>query len=556
MSSVLSRVGAAAAVLVLVFNAFFFLWRHENGPGLVLYGRSALNSSVELNALNDSVVCPTGFAGFNCTLCAAGFGPSFPRCAVLCTSVADCSGRGKASGYKGSCVCQCNSSFCGLYCESCCSDNCCAPPACARVLQPVNYGRRFPAMRANLVVNGAVQRDAASRPFHWVNSFVAMDSVVPRNATRFIANKNFSSTYEVGGGLLLEAGFAGYAGWHHVDTMAVQLNDRLIVDISSEVLSFHRENYSEFSKFPRIYDATRDQWQRLKAHNFSDVTTWRINSTRVFCAWSQVSRHAGHLVRAIFTMMGIFLRAYGNVTTGEIAIAVVDPANLDFGYSPVYSAELVYWIFKYVNVKVVFLPRFTPVFADTMIFTRSEEEMNDFALSFVRDVLWPNVQTEYASYPTYDRVALIKPAKTGGSRVGSGRGFVISDRFLVMLKASGYFLITLDMPSAERMWYMNHAKRCIITAGSQKDVLLWLRAGNFSSVNGLFLVHSGYLWEFRPFTWTSCDRYNITNWQVFGYPPFSTIHLHNDSLDSLTLADLDDNHLWRGQRDCRAGAGG
>jgi hypothetical protein len=357
-------------------------------------------------------------------------------------------------------------------------------------------------MHANLIV----KKEHSSPPFRWVNSYVSMDSVVPRNATRFIANEHYSSTYEVGGGLLLET---GYLRNPFVDTMAVQLKDRLIIDASSEVLSFRRENAS-LSERPWVYDTTRDQWLRLKTHNFSEITTWRINSTRVFCAWSHISRAAGHMVREIFTMMGIFLRTYGNVTSGDIAIAVMDPANLDFDKHPMFSAELVYWIFKYINVKVVFLPRYTPIYADTLIFSRTEDSMNDFALSFVRDVLWPNVQTEYASYPTYERVALIKPAKAGGTKVGTGRGFEMSDRFIALLKAAGYFVITLDIPSAERMWYINHAKRVILTAGSQKDVLLWLRAGNFSTMEGLFLVHSGYLWEFSHFKWRSCDNYNIT----------------------------------------------
>jgi hypothetical protein len=40
----------------------------------------------------------------------------------------------------------------------------------------------------------------------------------------------------------------------------------------------------------------------------------------------------------------------------------------------------------------------------------------------------------------------------------------------------------------------------------------------------------------------------FTKWKVFGYPAFSAIYLRKDSLDLLTFEDLNDNHLWRGEK--------
>ena len=481
--------------------------------------------------------CKAGVSGELCNRCDNGFGPMFPTCTRRCTA-RDCHGRGKASGFYGSCTCSCPPVYCGFYCEHCCHES------CRTQLQAVNYGLKYPIISQSLLVPEAESLDKSAPDYPAINGRgpVTIDAIIPRNRTLFLIERSNSKCYEVTGGVLFEICYE--SGHLLTDTMAMRVTDRKFIDVSSMMYSVHRMANESLG----WHRTTAEQFARLGAHVYpSNLSTWHATSSsslsgKVFWLTHHTSRFSGHYFLGVITLLGKLLYHYG-AASADISIVLFDPAGQDFGIPATHSAELVYWIFKYLNMNLYFIPRKTVVYAETVIFAIGDQH-TAFGNTFMQQVIWPRVRDHFRGVlpTTYRRLAFIKPNAQPG---GSGRGYVVSDSFRETLEEAGYTLISTDVPSDERMWYVNHADQLLISWGSLVDVILSLRVENRQAVVVRFLLHSGYAHENHPHG-PIVQKGNVSLSQSFlrenDNPllrkPMIAMQVRDDNLNHLTVDDL------------------
>ena len=411
---------------------------------------------------------------------------------------------------------KCNTSFCGLDCESCCADVCCTLPSCRRIVSVVNYGTKLSRTLGNLDV-AQFERDRRACSNRRLPPPPDGSWAIPRNMTIYAAEPCTPLVQVHTGWYLVQ--------WSVRHTMAVRVADRKVLDISAPKL---REK--------GVAAQVQQQYALLARYNVSDAT-WRFPpGKKVFCMFPSMFR-AGHKSKLLFTMLGSYYLHFGNQTQ-DVIIALQDPSENNRAVNEdTYMMELVLWVLRYMNQDVVFLRSSQIVLGETVIFAEPIDGWNVYYWAFKREVIFPAVAISYASFPTYERVAFIKTAA-----LGKGRGFSLSDAFTSQLKAAGFHLVSPKTPMAERMWYVNKATWIIVSVGSLRDIILRLRVSNFTSVKVLILVHSGYVTEFNKWNWTSCSGtigYYVSTWNAFDGSPYrltTALHVAQDFLDILTPA--------------------